>query len=336
MIDQRDELLATVASLYYKLHQSQSEIAARLDISSSTVSRLIKEAHDRGIVEIHIHMPVPRDLELEQALIQRFGLKDACVLQTTMDQERSSPLEAIGKLSAVYLARIIQTLPARSSIGVAWGTGVHSAVSALPDQTARNIDVVQLLGGVGALAIDSPDLGRIVAQKLGGRHHDLHAPVLVERAVTREMFLQEPAVREGILRAKGARLAITGIGTVHEEESSFLRAGLLSRADLARLRSEGVVGEICGRFFDANGDPRHFEINQRIIGIELEDLHRIPQSLAIAHGVLKVRSILGALRGGYMKVLATDDVTARDILRVADESSASGSAGADDAPSDER
>ncbi|MBP8972396.1 MAG: sugar-binding transcriptional regulator [Anaerolineae bacterium] len=314
---QRDELLATVASLYYQLHISQSDIAARLDVSSSTVSRLLKEAHQKGIVEIQIRVPTPRDFELEQQLIKRFGLKDAYVLKTSPDQTNENLLGAIGRLAATCIGRVIEGLPPGSSIGVAWGTGVHAAVSALPDHYAQNIDVVQLLGGVGALAIDSPDLARMVAQKLGGRHYDLHAPVLVEYPESREVLMHESAFREAILRARSVDVAITGIGTVQDEASSFLRAGLLSRSDLSKLRSEGIVGEMCGRFFDLEGRCNEFEINKRIIGIDLEDLRHIPQSFAIAHGLLKVEAILGALRGHYMKVLATDDLTARALLDLA-------------------
>lgn len=313
----RDELLATVASLYYKLNQSQGEIAARLDISSSTVSRLIKEAREKGIVEIQIRMPIPRDFTLEQEFMERFGLKDAYILQTASDDTGDNVLRAIGELAAIYLELALDNFPTGSSIGVAWGTGVHAVVSALPDNYAQNIDVVQLLGGVGALVIDSPDLARMVAQKLGGRHYDLHAPVLVERAIAREILLNEPVVHESIERAKYVRMAITGIGTVHDEASSFLRAGLLSRADLSKLRNQGLVGEICGRFFDIEGRCEGFEINDRVIGIELDDLRRIPQSIAIARGPLKASSILGALRGKFVKVLATDNITAHAIIEAA-------------------
>jgi DNA-binding transcriptional regulator LsrR (DeoR family) len=313
-IEYRDELLATVASLYYKMNQSQGQIADRLDISPSTVSRLLREAHDKGIVQISIRMPIPRDLELEEIFIKRFGLKDAYILQTGGDGSSDTLLRAIGQLAAVYLERVVDAFPAGSSIGVAWGTGVHAAVSAIPDNYAQNIDVVQLLGGVGELVVDSPDLGRMVAQKLGGRHYDLHAPVLVERAIAREMFLQEPAVHEGIVRARAVKLAITGIGTTQDEGSSFLRAGLLSRKELGKLRAQGVVGEICGRFYDAFGNYEQVEINQRIIGLELSDLRQIPQSVAVARGTAKAQAILGALRGAFIRVLATDDSTARAVL----------------------
>ncbi|MCA9903828.1 MAG: sugar-binding transcriptional regulator [Anaerolineae bacterium] len=313
-MEHRDELLATVASLYYKMNQSQREIGDRFDLSTATVSRILKEAHDRGIVQITISMPIPHDFELEQILIERFNLRDAYVLQTSGESTHDTLLNAIGRLAATYIERVIKNFSSGASIGVAWGTGVHAAVSAIVDNYTRNTDVVQLLGGVGELVVDSPDLGRMVAQKLGGRHFDLHAPVLVEQPQSRDVFLREPSVREGIVRAQSVKLAITGIGTMQDESSSFLRAGLLTRADLSALRRQGVIGEICGRFYDSQGRCDRFEINRRIIGLELDDLRKIPQSIAIARGEVKAQAILGALRGGFTRVLATDDITVRAIL----------------------
>ncbi|MCB0069359.1 MAG: winged helix-turn-helix transcriptional regulator, partial [Caldilineaceae bacterium] len=162
-MNERDDLLAMVASLYYKLNQGQGEIAQRLGVSTSKVSRLIKEAWERGIIDVQIRMPIPRDFALENELVSRFGLRDAMVLAGTPDADDSSLVAAAGQLAAVYLQRIIPGLAPGSSIGVAWGTGVHATVSALPNNFGRQLDVVQLMGGVGALVVDGPDLARIVA-----------------------------------------------------------------------------------------------------------------------------------------------------------------------------
>ena len=313
-MSEREDMLAMVASLYYELDQSQTQIANRLGVSSSKISRMLKEARDRGIVHIRVEKPVPRDFALEQQLIELFGLRDAHVLQTFNDADETTMLSSTGRIAASYLWSVIPNLAPGASIGVAWGTGVHATVSALPDNVGQQIDVVQLMGGVGALMVDGPDLARMVATKLGGRHYDLHSPLLVERPETRTMFLNEPVVRDAIRRARAVQLAITGIGTVQDDASSFLRAGLLTRADLSQLRHVGAVGEMVGRFFDAEGRHAEIELNQRIVGIELEDLQRIPQVLAIARGITKAAAIRAALIAGYLTVLATDDVTARAVL----------------------
>lgn len=313
-MNERDDLLAMVASLYYKLNQGQAEIAERLGVSTSKVSRLLKEAWERGIIEVQIRTPIPRDFALETQLVAHFDLTDALVLEAKADSNEASLVAGAGQLAAIYLQRIIPELPAGATIGVAWGTGVHATVNALPNNLGRQIDVVQLMGGVGALVVDGPDLARMVAAKLGGRHYDLHAPVLVERPEVRELFLAEPTVREGMRRARAVQLAITGIGSLDERDSSFLRAGLITRADLSVLRGLGAVGETAGRFYDVNGQTANIELNRRVIGVELDDLRRIPKVIAVARGLTKAPAILGALRGRYLNVLATDNITARAVL----------------------
>lgn len=320
----RTDLLVTVASLYYELNQNQQQIADRLEISRSSVSRMIKEARDLGIVEIRIHKPANRDFHLEQALIERFGLQDAYVLGTNGELREEEALYGVGRLAAGYLQRVIGAMPPHTCIGTAWGTGAHAAISNLPEDRSRQIDVVQLLGSVSVSdpLIDGPDLARLLAARLGGRHYDLHAPVLVEQPALRAMLIEEPSLREGLQRGRSVGLAITGIGTMVEEASSFLRAGHLTSRELAELRDQGIVGETCGRFFDVAGSCAGYAINERVVGIDLADLRRIPRVIAIARGLPKVHAILAALRAGYMTVLATDDITARAIL-AADEAPAS-------------
>ena len=108
--DERTDLLVTVASLYYELNQNQQQIADRLEISRSSVSRLIKEALDLGIVEIRIHKPANRDFHLEQALIDRFGLQDAYVLVTAPEMRDEEALYGVGRLAAIYLQRVIGSI----------------------------------------------------------------------------------------------------------------------------------------------------------------------------------------------------------------------------------
>ncbi len=203
-----------------------------------------------------IKTPIPHDFELEMQLVARFQLTDALVLEAKPDADEASLLAGVGQLAAIYLQRIIPNLPEGSTIGVAWGTGVHATVSALPNHLAQGIDVVQLMGGVGALVIDGPDLARMVAAKLGGRHYDLHAPVLVERPEVRDLFLSEPTVREAIRRARSVQLAITGIGSVDERDSSLsARRPDHTQRHCAAARA-GRRSDTPGRFFDAWGARR--------------------------------------------------------------------------------
>jgi DNA-binding transcriptional regulator LsrR (DeoR family) len=53
------------------------------------------------------------------------------------------------------------------------------------------------------------------------------------------------------------------------------------------------------------------------MGITLEELRQVPRVVAVARGLPKAESLLGALRGRTLTVLATDDMTARAVLELA-------------------
>ena len=59
----RDDLLVTVASLYYEHSQNQQQIAERLDVSRSSVSRMIKEARDRAMENMSCSLLLNRNTE---------------------------------------------------------------------------------------------------------------------------------------------------------------------------------------------------------------------------------------------------------------------------------
>lgn len=73
-IQEKWNMLATVANLYYNSEMTQNEIAARMYTSRSKISRMLKEARELGIVEISIKEPWERDLDLEKQIQDRCGL----------------------------------------------------------------------------------------------------------------------------------------------------------------------------------------------------------------------------------------------------------------------
>ena len=308
----RDDLLAVVASLYYEQDCNQQEIAERLQISRSNISRMLQEAKAKGIVEVRVHKPIYRAEAIEAQLMQRFKLRQALVLDS-MGRRDDENLREVGRLAARYLQ---DTLPTNDSMAISWGTGVHSVVAALPPLPDRHVDVVQMIGSVGAAnpQIDGTELARRLADLLGGQYFYLHAPILVDNPTVRDLLLAEPSIQETLNRVRKVSLALVGIGTTEPGANSFVRAGHLSEQQLAGLRAQGAVGETCGQHFDIDGSPAGLPINRRVIGIELEAVKRIPQVFAVACGIIKAQAIFGALRGGYINVLATDDITARGVL----------------------
>ncbi len=321
---ERTELLAQVASMYYEDNLNQDEIARRIGTSRSTVSRMLQEAREAGVVEIIVHYPWKTVPEIEADLVARFHLRQARVLLGG-GRPYEEILRGLGVLAARYIESIIvedisPPAPPKQrevhTLGISWGVAVYNTVRALRPDHNFPITVVQMVGAVGGgdPLIDGPELARLLASVYGGGYRYLHAPLIVEGARAREILLQEPRIRETLSLARRADVALVGIGAPAPEVSSLLRAGYLDREALAQLRAQGVVGDVCARHYDAQGSVLDIELNRRIVGIELEALHDVEQVIGVAGGEAKAEAILGALRGGHVNVLVTDAATARKVL----------------------
>ncbi len=309
----RLELLATVADLYYIRQISQAEIAHRLGYSRSAISRLLTEAHEKQIVEVRIHHPLQRDVDLEMALRETFGLRDALVAQRG-NLDYAQMLTLLGRLGAAHLDDVWQE---PCVVGLSWGTGVYEVANALRPRRLPGSDVVQMIGGIGRgdPQIDGPGVAMRVAQTVGGRYHTLNAPHVATDRAMRDALLAMPAIQDTLQLALRASLAVVGIGSLEPERSSLVRAGYLTPTELAAIRATGAEGDICGTHYDANGRILDIDINRRVIGIDLRRLLQTDcQVIGVAGGQVKAPAIIGALRGGLVTMLVTDSSAAEQIL----------------------
>ena len=313
-MSERADYLAQVASMYYDDNLTQEEIAQRIGGSRSTVSRLLNEAREIGVVEITIHHPWKTNPTLERELVEKHDLQQAVVLVGD-GRTQTEILRGLGILAARW---VDPGLTEGSILGISWGTAVHSTVQALRPSRRIPLTVVQMIGavGLGDPLIDGPDLARFLANAYGGEYRYLHAPLIVESQRVQEAFHQEAMIQDTLELARRADIALVGIGSLSPHQSSLKRAGYLDKVDLANLRSQGAVGDICARYYDPGGQVLDIELNRRIVGIELEELRGIDRVIAVAGGGLKAEAIRGALLGKYVDVLVTDDLAAQKVLEL--------------------
>ncbi len=316
---ERAELLAEVGELYYLHGRDQNSIAEEVGTSRSNVSRLLTEARRRGIVDIRINHPLGRALELERRLETEFALEEARVLATRprIAEGRSDALDSlnrVGRLGAVYL---LEVLADGLTIGVSWGTSLESLVNAVAPSRAHTAQVVQLLGGLSwvSQSLSGHVLGRRLADRLGGRFAYLHAPAIVDSTEARDLLLRQEGIADVLAKGRGADLALLGIGSLGMGSSRALFSrSELTAAERREIRSSGAVGDICARLFDGEGRPCELSANRHVVGLELEDIKAIPRRIGVARGLEKVAGIAGALRGGLVNVLVTDEATAVQVL----------------------
>jgi DNA-binding transcriptional regulator LsrR (DeoR family) len=313
--DDRWELLARVAHLYYKKNRTQAEIAQQLNISRPQVSRLLAEGRELGVVDITINYPKSSTSILKQELLDYFQLKDVSILSSG-DLGYTQLQEQLGVLAARQLE---DKLRDGMILGISWNTGVYQVVKALQAARRENVTVVQLTGAVGTInpLIDGPDLTRWLAQTLGAQYKYLHAPLLVESAATRQVLMQDRSVREPMALINLMDIALVGIGSLMPALSSLLRAGHLTDVQLREIIRQGGVGELCGYHYDLHGKLLPLELHDRIIGVNLETLHQTPYVMGVAGGIHKASAIIGALRLGVIDSLITDEIAAKAVMKMA-------------------
>ncbi|MGQ9494195.1 MAG: sugar-binding transcriptional regulator [Anaerolineae bacterium] len=314
---ERERLLVQTATLYYEQGLTQEEIAQRVGLSRSNVSRLLTEARRQGIVEIRIHAPLHTVPPLEEELRARFHLAEAYVMSSSGARSPDTVLQGLGTLAAEQVKR---RLHHDMILGIGWGRALYETVNAFRRGPEYCVQVVQMMGGVGAVnpQIDGTELARRLAEALGGNFRYLHAPFLVESAATCRALKQERNVREVLELARQADLALAGIGAIQPELSGLVRAGYLTRDELLAAAQAGAVGDFYGHYLDIEGRVCQLELHERIIGIDLPSLRRIKCVLAVAGWKEKAPAILGVLRSGLVHILVTDDAAAHEVLRLAD------------------
>lgn len=313
--DERDELLADVAEMYYVQDLTQAEISRQIDITRSAVSRMLTEARNKGIVEINVRRPLRFDTGLEAALTDRFKLQAAHVLAGQRDASYDKLRRQLGLAAAGVLKELLQP---RMSCGVAWGTTVSATIEALDAPHSMQVQIVQLVGVLrsNSHAFNAQALVDIMASKLGGEGVYLYSPFIVENAATAHSIRNIPDVRENLEAGKRCDIALMGIGTVLDPVySSLYQGGHIDLETLEQLRRNGAVGDVGGVHIDIYGNPAGGDFNERMVGIAGPDLLAIPTRLAVAGGVAKAEAILGALRGGYTNLLVTDRQTAQAVMQ---------------------
>lgn len=306
-------MLINIAKLYYIEGLSQEQIAKEIHISRPTVSRMLKLSINEGIVQIRIDDISSYGLELGKKLKQKFDINHVIVIPGSDNLEESK--NNVGAAAARYLESSMQS---GSLLGIAWGTTLSQVVKNIGQNSLKKIDIIQLIGGVGNRTkdTDANSMALSLSKALNGDSYLLQAPFMVQSKVLRDLLLDEPHIRQHFEKIHEASIAVVGLGSTNPELSAQFRSGHITFEDAKRLRNEGAVGDICGRYIDINGSQCHTALNDRMIAVTLEDLKTIPIVIGVAAGEKKTDIIIAALRGKFIDVLITDENAAISVLEM--------------------
>ncbi len=308
-------LLAQIAKLYYLDDLSIIEIAKILGMSRQRCSRLLKKAKEEGIVQIEVIDPAQQGvLNIEKVLEKRFSLRKVHVV-SVFSKDSDLIRKAVGEAGARFFVKVVAP---GNKVGIAYGRTLYEFVRYVKPSFSegnRSLSVVQLMGGLSRISANvfATEIPKRLAEALEAQVYYLPAPAFTRDQVTRDAMLKDESV-QATLKEK-IDIALVGIGSV-SPNAMLIQTGAITPSEYQELLSKKAVGDICGTFFDIEGNIIDFSGNDRRIAVSLKDLRKkCPLVIGIAGGLEKTEAILGALRGGFLHVLVIDSLTAEAILQ---------------------
>ncbi|WP_210529300.1 sugar-binding transcriptional regulator [Rubellimicrobium arenae] len=309
-------LVSRIAQMYHKEGLRQAEIAQHLRLSQATVSRMLKRAVHEGIVRTTIIPPPGTFGDLEDCIRSSFGLSEVIVVDCTEDRE-AAIMARIGEAAAHFLE---VTLQDGEIIGVSsWSQTILRMVENVhPMRVGRAAYVVQTLGGLGAPNVQdhATHVTMRLAQLTGAQPRLFSVPGVAPSREARELLMADSFVQETMSLFGKVTLSFVGIGPLSPSEMLARSGNAFSEAEIDQLAGAGAVGNMSLRFYDQKGQPVRTRLDDRVIGMTLDEMRGVGRHVALAGGRNKTEAIAGALRTGAVDVLITDKFTASRLVQM--------------------
>lgn len=309
--DDSDAFICEVCWHYFINEMTQAEVARMMGVTRLRVNQAIQKARARGMVRIELDSPFLPRVELQDRLRSHLGVAKVLVAPASRDSyDYHTP---VGAALASYLVEALRD-GGWKRLGVSWGLTLESAMRRLPNLDHPDLEVVSMLGGTSrGASFNAFSIASGLAGKLGAQYSLLTAPVYLSEGVDRDAFLGQDLFRAHFDKFEDLDAAILTASDVSEK--SFLVAnGLPGEVSSAELIAAGAIGDVLGRFLDAEGQPIDHPIDGRAIGVSTDVVARVPLKIMAAAGPHKAPIIRAAARAGLIDTLVTDDVTAELLL----------------------
>lgn len=310
MVDKNYQIVR-VAELYYKQGYSQQSIASIMGTSRPTISRILNEARDKGIVKIQINTPVNMNYELSTKIREKFNLREALVVNVNDENEEFS-MSQVGIVAARFVMSLIEK---DMVIGISFGKHVKHVLEAMPENKMENIKTVQLVGalGNGDPNTDGPELVINLANCLNGEYRYINSPAVVNDIRLKKSLFEQPQIKRTLNLINQCDVAIHGIGSLDEENSSMTRSGYINDEMREKYINSGAVGHVLGHLIGTDGSLIE-DSNHHVVGAPLELLQNIDWSIGVATNDIKYKAVLSAIRGGYINCIIINYSLASRLL----------------------
>jgi DNA-binding transcriptional regulator LsrR (DeoR family) len=304
--------MTKISVMYYIEGLNQQQITDQLNISRPQISRLLSNARAEGIVDITVRDEFADERRYESWLCDTFQLKNAVVID-----DGKNDRESVVRMISSGVNELLNPIMCENDVvGVSAGNSIAAISFELRPGYEKKINVVPLIGGIGidGTRWQANTNARRFADSYKGKSWQLNAPITVTNEETYEFLIREPEISQVLNLSKNCSVALTGIGEF-EDDATIIKAGVLKANEIDELKNLGAVASICCSFLDKNGEEINYSAVERMVGLSISDLKRIPRVIAISWGQKKVPAITAALRGKWLDSLVTTLGTVKSIAK---------------------
>ncbi|UJP09603.1 sugar-binding transcriptional regulator [Microbacterium sp. KUDC0406] len=309
-----DELAVMAAQQYYDEGRTMAAIAHDLQVSRSSVSRLLAGARENGLVEIRVLPPRFRIDSLERAIAARHNVRARVVAVpdgTPGDQRYARTANAAAAL-------VVETMNADAVLALSWGTMVNEISRHLTSKPCTNSWIVQANGiGQSSSGIHhSVGILERFSSAFGASIQQVPFPIFLDSPESKQLIERERLMRNARSMLASADLFLFNVGTVNKGHPNqpWLNGHFLDEDEFGALREDGAIGDVATTFVDAEGRTDRIRMNDRTTGPDPTAVLGIPRRICVTCGNHKVPALTAALRGGFVTDLVIDEVTATTLL----------------------
>ena len=303
-----------VARMYYYQNMTSEAIAHELNVSRSTVSRLLTYAREQGLVNIQIVDPNEHPQQLEKKIVEQFKIKRAHVVPVSGIAGESEWLVRVVQYAANYLNSLFDS---NMVMGIAWGTTISAVASHLQPKATHDSQIIQLNGAGNTQSMGIEYASEIMvrfAQNYQATANLFPVPTFFDFAATKAALWKERSIRRLLDLQNQADLLLYSIGAINAGVPSHVySAGYLERSDFQELKRLRLAGDIATVFFREDGSFDNIPINERTSGPDLKLFQR-KHGICVVSGLGKVKGLTAALKGGLISELIIDEPTARNLV----------------------
>lgn len=198
-----EEQVARIAWFYYHDGLTQSEISDRLGLTRLKVSRLLEKGHQSGIIRVQINSRFEGCLEYETQLRRQFSLQHVRVIPGLADADVG------GRLGIGAAHMLMSLLQPQQMLAIGFGEATMNTLQRLSGFiSSQQIRLVTLSGGVGSYMTGIGQLNAACSVNI------IPAPLRASSADIARTLKNENCVKDVLLAAQAADVAIVGIGAV--------------------------------------------------------------------------------------------------------------------------